>query len=431
MASTVFAPVHAAPAAAQGEAAALVAGTRWAAEDGGAVVVGYNFVPGAQCFGATEQATVRSALASIEAVCGIRFVQTADPTEATLHYGYSCSMPVQGAAGYAYYPADNDLGGDVLLADKVAGAEWDGYRPYLLLHETLHALGLKHPFEGSATLPRDLDSMVNTVMSYTAVAGLERGGLTAYPSEPMRIDVEALQALQALYGASSANSGDTVYDLSAARFQGGLCTLWDAGGHDRLDASACQAPVSIDLRAGASSDVGACVTGMGRRPDSYYDSVAYTDTLTIAKGCTIEDATGSAFDDVLVGNAAANVLVGGAGDDQLSGLDGDDVLDGGPGNDVLVGGAGVDTAVFHGPLAAFAVRMEGNGYTVLDLRSGERDMVTGVELLRFDDTVVDLTAPVPVPPPQTPAAAPQGAAAPVPRIDLIGQYWGEIPLEMA
>ena len=425
MASTVFAPVHAAPAAAQGDAAALVAGTRWAADDGGAVVVSYNFAPGAQPFGATEQATVRQVLSAIEGVCAIRFVQTGDPAEATLRYGYAGDMPLQGAAGYGYYPSDDAPGGDVLLAAKVAGAEWDGYRPFLLLHETLHALGLKHPFEGGTTLAAAQDSMVNTVMSYTAVAGLERGGLTAYPVEPMRIDVEALQAL---YGPSSAGSGNDVYDLSAARFQGGLCTLWDAGGHDRLDASACTGAVGIDLRPGAASDVGACVTGMGRRPDGYYDSVAYTDTLTIAPGCVVEDATGSAFADVLVGNEAANRLLGGAGDDQLSGLGGDDVLDGGPGNDVLVGGAGTDTAVFHGPLAAFAVRMEGNGYTVLDMRSGDRDVLGGIELLRFDDTTIDLTAPAQAPAAAA-AAAPLVAAAP-PRIDLVGQYWGELPREI-
>ena len=53
---------------------------------------------------------------------------------------------------------------------------------------------------------------------------------------------------------------------------------------------------------------------------------AGTDTLT-----SIENLTGSAFDDTLTGDADANVL---------SGRDGDDTLNGGAGNDTLDGGDG-------------------------------------------------------------------------------------------
>jgi hypothetical protein len=72
-----------------------------------------------------------------------------------------------------------------------------------------------------------------------------------------------------------------------------------------------------------------------------------TDTLI-----SIENVTGSAFDDVIGGNADANVLDGDAGADQLFGGDGADTLIGGEGddshlsgdggNDNLSGGAGVD-----------------------------------------------------------------------------------------
>jgi Ca2+-binding RTX toxin-like protein len=48
---------------------------------------------------------------------------------------------------------------------------------------------------------------------------------------------------------------------------------------------------------------------------------------------SIENLTGSNFNDVLGGNGEANVLVGGAGDDQLIGLAGLDTLTGGAGND--------------------------------------------------------------------------------------------------
>ncbi len=58
---------------------------------------------------------------------------------------------------------------------------------------------------------------------------------------------------------------------------------------------------------------------------------------------SIENASGSNDDDLLVGNAEANVLDGGyGGNDRLVGRGGDDRLDGGDGSDDLEGGPGDD-----------------------------------------------------------------------------------------
>lgn len=68
---------------------------------------------------------------------------------------------------------------------------------------------------------------------------------------------------------------------------------------------------------------------------------------------SIENLTGSNFNDALAGNSGTNVLTGRAGNDilagaggtdQLLGGDGNDLLNGGVGNDTLNGGTGVDTA---------------------------------------------------------------------------------------
>jgi len=59
-------------------------------------------------------------------------------------------------------------------------------------------------------------------------------------------------------------------------------------------------------------------------------SGAAVDTLV-----SIENATGSASTDWLVGTTGDNVLIGGAGDDQINGWGGTDVLDGGDGNDSI------------------------------------------------------------------------------------------------
>jgi len=60
---------------------------------------------------------------------------------------------------------------------------------------------------------------------------------------------------------------------------------------------------------------------------------------TVSWGCLIqnfEDVTGSAFDDILIGNADSNKIIGGAGNDTLDGGVGVDVLTGGSGNDRFI-----------------------------------------------------------------------------------------------
>ena len=63
-----------------------------------------------------------------------------------------------------------------------------------------------------------------------------------------------------------------------------------------------------------------------------------TDTLV-----SIENLTGSGYNDSLTGDNNANTLYGDGGDDTLDGGAGNDTLDGGTGNDSLYGGAGDDT----------------------------------------------------------------------------------------
>ena len=71
----------------------------------------------------------------------------------------------------------------------------------------------------------------------------------------------------------------------------------------------------------------------------------------------IENLTGSAHNDILVGNSEINALNGMAGNDLLWGSSGDDLLTGGPGADRLVGGAGNDTASWVDSSEAVTVRL--------------------------------------------------------------------------
>ncbi|MBL8037373.1 calcium-binding protein [Nitrospira sp. CMX1] len=58
---------------------------------------------------------------------------------------------------------------------------------------------------------------------------------------------------------------------------------------------------------------------------------------------SIENVSGTNFNDTLIGNGASNVLAGLGGHDTLDGRAGNDRLEGGDGNDILTGGDGNDT----------------------------------------------------------------------------------------
>ena len=64
--------------------------------------------------------------------------------------------------------------------------------------------------------------------------------------------------------------------------------------------------------------------------------------FTIAAGVEIENATGSAFDDSIIGNFLSNVLHGELGNDFIQGLQGNDTVYGGLGDDIIDGGIGSD-----------------------------------------------------------------------------------------
>ena len=108
--------------------------------------------------------------------------------------------------------------------------------------------------------------------------------------------------------------------------------------------------------------------------------------LAIADGevdtlISIENATGSNFNDILIGTSGgqANVLNGGGGNDTLNG---------GSGADTLIGGAGSDTAEYSGSNNAVNVRI----YQNIGLRGeASGDVLQSIENLigsRFDDTLI-------------------------------------------
>jgi hypothetical protein len=93
-----------------------------------------------------------------------------------------------------------------------------------------------------------------------------------------------------------------------------------------------------------------------------------TDTLT-----SIENLTGSLFDDVLTGSSSGNVLIG---------LDGNDVLNGGNGADTLIGGSGADRFVFttlanSSPAAPDTIVDFTHGVDLIDLSAIDANTLLG------------------------------------------------------
>jgi hypothetical protein len=263
---------------------------------------------------------------------------------------------------YAYARRPSD-GGDVFLNQSFDNAnDTNGFQGGVgthgfmsLIHETLHALGLKHPgnYNGSDLgdapfLWYGEDNTTNTVMSYNFA------GRSA--STPMPYD---LLALQYLYGARTYNESNTNYVFDSVfgfndgnRYWGSATagtkvSIWDSGGIDTLDFSRLgfnSLGYRFDLNQGGMLSTKSAFNGTsykakdnslpGDRTTESYQTTTFG--TAIAYGATIENAIGTSSNDEIIGNGVNNILQGGSGNDTLDGRAGDDALYGGAGNDVLM-----------------------------------------------------------------------------------------------
>ncbi len=150
-----------------------------------------------------------------------------------------------------------------------------------------------------------------------------------------------------------------------------------SGNNDTADYADAGAGVTVDLRLVGAQDTLA----------------AGIDTLQ-----GVENATGSAFDDLLTGDGGSNILIGNAGQDRLfggGGADqlvgglGDDLLSGGAGGDIVDGGEGSDTLLMPGLSRDYSVlRLNGQTYVA---GQGDIDRVASIEFVQFADAKVAWT----------------------------------------
>jgi serralysin len=206
-----------------------------------------------------------------------------------------------------------------------------------ILHETGHALGLKHGHEFPLAISADHDTVEYSVMTYRSFVGApvgeNDGGYTnetwGYPQTLMMLDIAALQKI---YGAANYayNSGDSTYTWSETTGQMAIngagqgapgdnrvfMTIWDGGGNDTYDLSNYADGVTVDLRPGEWSKTSLIQTAnLGGNNHLARGNVANALLFEGSTLSAIENGKGGAGADSMVANLVANHLTGNGGAD--------------------------------------------------------------------------------------------------------------------
>lgn len=352
-------------------------------------------------FNAAQQLATQAALSEISQASGVTFVQKTDADSVQIRFGLNDQT---GSAGYAMTPPV-DVSKTSTTVYMEAGDVWmnndEGFKSSTLapatfhretlLHEILHALGLKHPgtYNGDDA-PEPIDAYTNilgsledntnyTLMSYIYAPSLVELGLGDGSVARYNMGVYDLLALRYLYGTGNINAGDTTYTVTDT-WGTYLRTIDDASGVNTVNLSALSTGATLDLNQGAFSSVGQLTTG-----DRALNNVS------ISYGTVVQNVLGSAYADVVVGNASANNLQTGLGND---------VITGAAGNDIIDGGVGLDTAVWSSASGNYEVTLTSSGTGGIGntatwqvkAKTGAdgTDTLTNIERLKFADNCVAL-----------------------------------------
>lgn len=180
-----------------------------------------------------------------------------------------------------------------------------------------------------------IDTVIYSQARRGLVIELDRGFTTIQNPDSLAFVANTLDGIENVVGTrfddlifGSNDDNDLFAGLGTDFLEGGR-------GADRIDGAA-----GIDTASYAGSNAGVRITldDVTLNRASFASGGDATGDVLVS----IENLTGSRFDDRLFGNNGRNTLRGEAGNDSLAGLNDDDVLVGGAGNDTLSGGEGDD-----------------------------------------------------------------------------------------
>lgn len=300
-----------------------------------------SYMQSFQPLSAAEKTAARAALKAWADASGIVFLEVpasqGDIRFGSLDFGFG-PAEVLDAAGYSYFPfragesETGGIGGDLFINNAI-DTSW--YLPYLMMHEIGHAIGLKHPFDGTTTLAADLDIFTQTVMSYSGDAAAVSG-----------LGPLDLSAVRAIYGTTD---GANLVSWS-----------WNAA---TLTLTQTAKETADRLYGTAVKDI---IKGMGGN-----------DTIR-----------GYLGNDVLDGGAGNDTLEGGWGNDTYIGGAGDDTINA---EGVVLPGYDLDTIDYSSSTASVAVNLSGlaSGYHATGAAIG-RDLLYNISNIigsAFADTI--------------------------------------------
>jgi hypothetical protein len=325
-----------------------------------------------------QQGHIRTALAELGAVTGIRFVEASSGSAAVLHFSgrdlaAGVSSLTQTEERYSVDPNSlyvRELHGYVYFDDAAINLAPGGSGFQLLLQELGHLFGLKHPDEDSINLATALDTTDNTLMSHNHTG--------PYFTEYRAFD---LAALAWLYG------GDGLGGAYGLGSPGGARLVFGSASADTLSGSAANDVFWTDL----GNDV---VSG-GAGTDTAVFECAFQDaTVTRVSSYIVVDTPEGSDSFVNVeqfrftnGTLSQAELQG----TTVRGSSGADFLAAPKGHTRIEGGAGLDTVRFDGQASDFVVKPVAGGWTVSDsVGVGGIDRLFGVERIEFADGALAL-----------------------------------------
>ncbi len=274
---------------------------------------------------AAQKVATAAALASWAAVADITFTQvgeTATGSGGLIRFAEND----QGSTSAAYTLSYNDnstMTKAYVFLNATESSNFNyatgAYGINTLVHEIGHALGLKHPGDYNASggggtppyLPTATDNLDYTIMSYNN--GTAQTSNYSYPAGPMLYDI---QAIQYLYGANMTyHTGNDTYSFANNTVP--VC-IWDAGGINTFDFSACTNQVLINLNAGSFSQTSPGVNN-----------------VSIAYGVSIQQAVAGSGGTTIYCNNLTDTITGGTGNDLIVIGTGRDLIDGGGGSNTV------------------------------------------------------------------------------------------------